>query len=128
MSEHKCTAQQASERLKAVQANRSFLSFCSMISLRVAFGRFSIAMEMIQSVGCSPEIAYKIMDGWTVDSAWNLSAKACEELQITRHVLSAIRFSYFINDIDKYDWMNLSVKAMTAVRKTTEEAAKNEKH
>lgn len=113
MSRNKCTAQQAAERLTVVRSNAGFIAFCRVVGLRLRSGRSLDALRMIQAVGCTPSIAHKIIEGWEVDRAWHLSADACEELKISRSVLSAIRFSYFINGLERYNWPELLTLAAT---------------
>lgn len=102
-------------RLKTVRSNPGFLAFARILGLRIADGRTLDAFRMLCDVGAPPEIAHKIVEGWTTPDTAKLHAI------VPASVEAAVRLSFFIPAYETAPWPELLARAVRVAEAARQE-------
>lgn len=95
------------KQVEIVLAKGDFLAFARILGLRIMRGKAESALKMLRSIGATGAIAYQIIEGWAAAEDNHAASPL-----LTPPELGAVYFSRFIDDLTRYDWIELLEQAV----------------
>jgi len=100
------------ERIEAVRQDSAFLAFAGLMGGFIRRGRAQLAFLALEAIGAPAGMAYQIADGWPIEAAHR---SLPVELDVPVELEAAIRFSFFVEDWERYDWADVLIEALDRV-------------
>lgn len=98
-------------RFRQIQEQPGFVAFSRVLGFRIESGRELDAFLMLASMGAEGELAHKILDGWPRDSKPDPRLAI---LGLDTSTAAVLRLSFFIDNLDAYDWSALLTTAVNS--------------